>query len=69
VLFITTMARSSSGGSSLTTVQIAERSASPEYVGGVPTQTNISGETTSSTSSVNVSRSRLRSISSARPGS
>ena len=39
VLFIaTTMRRSTSGNSSIT-VQTADRSASPEYVGGVPTAT------------------------------
>ena len=47
------------------------RSASPEGVGGVSTQEKkiLASAFSSSTSSVNVSRSRLRSISSARPGS
>ena len=39
VLFITTTQRRSICGSSSITVQTAERSASPEYVGGVPTAT------------------------------
>jgi hypothetical protein len=71
VLFITRIARSSNSGSSSSTCQTAERSASPEYVDGVPTQTNAirASRKTSSIESVKVSRSRFRSISSARPGS
>src|SRR5256886_4975726 len=70
VLFITRIARSSGAGSSSTTTQTDEGSAWPEYVGGVPTQTNIRfAAARSAESSVNISRSRLRSTSSARPGS
>ena len=56
---------------SSTTDQTGARSASPEGVGGVSTQEKkiCASAFSSSTSSVNVSRSRLRSISSARPGS
>ena len=69
VLFIT-RAWVSSSGSAPTTASTRERSASPEYVGGVSTQQNSSrGPSRSSGDSVvNVSRSRLRS-SSSRPGS
>src|SRR5204862_7094754 len=56
--------------SSSTTIQTDERSASPEYVGGVPTHTNIRrAAARSAASTVNITRSRFRSTSSARRGS
>jgi hypothetical protein len=53
------------------TVQTAERSASPEYVGGVSTQMQrkSAASSASSTSSTKRRRSRFRSTSAARPGS
>src|SRR5436190_14672522 len=71
VLFMTRIERRSSCGSSSITVQTRERSASPEYVGGVSTQTNTSSAASaaSAASSVKVSRSRFRSSRSPRPGS
>jgi hypothetical protein len=70
VLFITITwpppARKSS-----TTERTRERSASPEWVGGVSTQTNSScaDSSTSPISVVKLSRSALRASSSSRPGS
>ena len=60
-----------SAGMSSITDQTADRFASPEAVGGVPTQTNRNSlpATASSIESVNDSRSRFRAISSSRPGS
>ncbi len=72
VLFITRIGRPSTLGSSSTTVQTRERSASPEYgTGGVSTQTKTKSAptTASDASSVNVSRSSFFAISSSRPGS
>ena len=68
--FITSAWRSD-GGIASTTAWTADRSASPEYVGGVPTATNSSRACSSAgASSVEkCSRSRLRATSSARPGS
>ena len=71
MLFITSTTSSSPAGSSSTTDQTADRFASPDAVGGVPTQTKRNPEpvTASSIESVNERRSRLRSTSSASPGS
>ena len=53
VLFIAITIRWSTCGSSSTTVQTADRSASPEYVGGVPTATyTTSAPSTASATSV-----------------
>jgi hypothetical protein len=63
--FITRIGRPGSSGSSSTTVQTRDRSASPEYVGGVSTQTKRNSQSaTSSTSSVYARRSALRASSS-----
>ena len=72
VLFIATTMRRSTPGSSSTTVQTAERSASPEYVGGVPTATYTTSAP--STASADVGReaqplARSARASSSRPGS
>ncbi len=71
VLFITSTARPSVCGRSSITDQTAERSASPEYVGGVPTQTNKNWlpAVASSIDKVNVSRSAFLATSSSSPGS
>jgi len=71
VLFITSTTRSSSCGMPSITRWTRERSASPECVGGVSTQTNTTWAraNTSAMSSVNSSRSRLRSSSRSMPGS
>ena len=70
VLFITSTTSSSPAGSSSTTDQTADRFASPDAVGGVPTQTKRNPEpvTASSIESVKERRSRLRSTSSCEPG-
>src|SRR5438034_10422995 len=70
VLFITSVAPSGAPRSS-TTDQTGARFASPEGSGGVSTHEKkiCASAFSSSASSVNVSRSRLRSTSSARPGS
>ncbi len=70
VLFITS-AWSVDSPSSSTTFSTRERSASPEYVGGVSTQQNrsVAFEITSPMSVVKCSRSRFFVSSSARPGS
>ena len=58
-------------GRSSITVHTADRSASPETVGGVPTATytNSAPSIASTTSVVKVSRSRFRARSSSSPGS
>ena len=68
--FITSAWRSEAGIAS-TTACTAERSASPEYVGGVPTATNSSRACSSAgaRSVEKCSRSRCSAISSPRPGS
>ncbi len=66
-----TSACSSDAGIASTTACTADRSASPEYVGGVPTATNSSRAwaTASAMSVEKCSRSRLRATISASPGS
>jgi hypothetical protein len=71
VLFKTRIGFPFTRGSSSTTVHTRERSASPEYNGGVSTHTkmNSAPSTASAASSVKHSRSRFFSSSSSRPGS
>ena len=71
VLFITSTKRSPVAGRALMTARTRERSASPEWVAGVSTHTKMIRQrrSTSSRSSVNVSRERLRASSRSTPGS
>ena len=71
VLFMTSMSSAFSSESSSTTCHTADRSASPEYEDGVPTQTKAIGalSRTSFRSRVKWSRPRLRASSSSSPSS
>jgi hypothetical protein len=72
VLFMTRIGRPSTLGSSSTTVQTRERSASPEYgTGGVSTQTKTKSapSTASAATRVNLSLPSFFAISSSSPGS
>jgi hypothetical protein len=71
VLFITSTTGPRSCGRSSITDHTAERFASPDTVGGVPTQTNRKSlpSTASSIESVKERRSALRAITPSRPGS
>jgi hypothetical protein len=71
VLFITSTTDPRSRGRSSITDQTADRFASPDAVGGVPTQTNRNSlpSTASSIESVKERRSAFRATTSSSPGS